>query len=423
MKSKLTKLEGTSRQFNVEVSKELVTRVFEETLEDIRKEAVIPGFRKGNAPMDIIKKNFMKDAEEEVKRRLIPEAYQQALEEHGVNPVSYPEIWDIKMELSGTLSFKAKADSEPEFTLADYKQIKVKRDKVSAGDNEVDEALARVKHMFTELIDADHEIRKGDLGVCDVDTVIDGKPVAKKRQNMFIEADKESSLLGIGEELCGLKVGDKKDIAVDLPANYPDKKFAGKKALLSVEIKGVREKKVPEINDELAKKLGKEKIEDLRAELKDRILSGKEEEAKVAMKDQIVEYLLKKHSFDLPPTMVKRQLDVLVSKAEDELAQRGVDKETINSGREELKKKLAEDARDKVKLYFILDKIASRENVTVSDEDTDEWLKALASSLNRPYDNVRRYYEEHDLLGGLNEQLREEKTLAFLLEEASVTDK
>jgi trigger factor len=340
-----------------------------------------------------------------------------------VTPVSYPEIWDVKMELSGTLTFKAKTDSEPEFELANYKGIKVKRDKVSIGDKEVDEALSSVKNMFAEFLEVDHEIRKGDFGICDVDTTIDGKSVATKRQNMFIEADKEKSLLGVGEELCGLKIGEKKDIPVDLPVNYPDKKFAGKKALLSVEVKGVKEKKLPELNDELAKKLGKEKIEDLRVEIKDRILAGKEEGTKTAMKDQIVEYLLKKHSFDLPPTMVKRQLSVLISKTEDELTQRGLEKKDIESHVEEMKKKLGEDANDKVKLYFVLDKIASKEEISVSDEDTDEWLKALASSLNRPYDNVRRYYEEHDLLGGLNEQLREEKTLAFLLEEASVTEK
>lgn len=423
MKSKLTKLEGTGRQFNIEVTKELVSKAFDEVLEDIRKEATIPGFRQGKAPLDMIKKNFMKDAEEEVKRRLIPDAYQRALEDHGVTPVSYPEIWDIKMELSGTMSFKAKTDAAPEFDLAKYKEIKVKKEKISVDDKELDEALLRIRNMFAELADVDRVIKKGDFGVCDVETMIDGKPVAKKRENMMVEADKESSMLGMGEQIIGLSKGDKKEIVVDLPENYPDKKFAGKKAVLNVEVKGVKEKNVPELNDQLAAKLGKENVEGLRNEIKDRILSSKEDEAKIAMKDQIVEYLLKKHSFDLPPTMVKRQLEILTSRAEEELAQHGLDKEAIESKRPELQKKLAEDAKDKVKLYFLLDRIAEKESISVSGEDADEWLKALAASLNRPYENVKKYYEDHDLIGGLMEQLREEKALGFLLEEASVEEK
>ena len=423
MKSKITKLDGTSRQFNVEVPKEIVSKMFDEVLADIRKEAVIPGFRKGNAPMDMIRKNYMKDAEDEVKRRLIPQAYQQALEEHEATPVSYPEVRDVKFELSGAMTFKAKADMQPEVRIVDYKGIKVRKDKARLGDNEINEALSRIRNMFAEMVDVDRPIQKGDFGVCDVETFIDGQSVSKKRENMFIEADKDASFFGIGEELCGLKNGDLKEKDITLPENYPDKKFAGKKALFKLEIKGVKEKKVPALDDELAKKMGKEKIEDVHQEVSARILESKEEESRVAMKDQIVEFLLKKHSFDIPPTMVDRQLEVLLTKAEEDLARKGADKSVIESNREDLKKKLLDNARDKVKLYFILDKIAEQEDISVSEEDSNEWLKALAASLDRPFESVKKYYEEHDLIGGLNEQLREEKTLELLLDEASVTEK
>lgn len=423
MKSKLTKLDGTAKQYNIEIPKELVTKAFDEVLEDIRKEATLPGFRQGRAPVDMIRKNFMKEAEEEVKRRLIPDGYQKALEEHEIDPVSYPEVWDVKFEASGALSFKAKSDAAPEFDLAKYKEIKLKKDKVLVSDAEVDEALTRIKNLFSELADVDRPIQKGDFGILDADMFIDGKAMAKKRENMCVEADKESSLLGIGEHLCGLKKGDKKDIEVELPENYPDKKFAGKKAVMSVEVKGVREKKAPELNDELAKKVGKEKIEDLKEEIKAKILESKEAELRTGMKDQVIGFLLKKHSFELPPSMVKRQFDVLMTKAEDELTQKGLDAAAIETHKEELGKKLVENAKDKVKLYFVLDKIADAENLSVAEEEIDGWIKALAGSLNQPYDKVKKYYEEHDLMGGLAEQLREEKTLDFLVDEASVSEK
>ncbi len=423
MKSKMTKLDGTSRQFNVEVAKEDVNKMFDEVLADIRKEAVVPGFRKGNAPMDMIRKNYMKDAEDEVKRRLIPEAYQRALDEHDSTPVSYPEVWDVKLEVSGAMTFKAKADMQPEVQVANYKGIKVRKDKARVSDDEINEALSRIRNMFAEMADVDRPVQKGDFSVCDAEMFIDGQSVSKKRENMFVEADKDASFFGIGEELCGLSKGDLKDIEITLPENYPDKKFAGKKALFKLAIKGVKEKKVPALDDELAKKMGKENIEDVRKEVSVRIFESKEEEKKVSMKDQIVEFLLKKYSFDLPPTMVNRQLEVLLAKAEEDLASKGIEKSAIESNREDLKKKLLDDAKDKVKLYFILDKIAEQESIAVSAEDSDEWLKALAASLNRPFESVSKYYEEHDLIGGLNEQLREEKTLGFLLDEALVTEK
>lgn len=423
MKSKLTKLDGTSKQFNIEISKELVTKAFDEVLDGIRKEAAMPGFRQGKVPMDMVRKNFMKEAEEEVKRRLIPEAYQKALEEHEIDPVSYPEIWDVKLEVSGAMTFKARSDAAPKFDLAKYKEIKVKKDKISVSDAEMDEALTRIKNLFSELVDVERPIQKGDFGILDADMLIDGKVISKKRENMCVEADKESSLLGIGEQLCGLKKGDTKEIIVDLPAGYPDKKFAGKKAVMRIEVKGVREKKVPAMDDELAKKVGKEKIEDLKEEVKSRILESKEAELRTAMKNQIVEFLLKKHSFEFPPSMVKRQFDVLMAKAEDELAQKGLDAAAIETHKQELSKKLSENAKDKVKLYFVLNEIADAEKISVSEEEIDEWIKALAGSLNQPYDMVKKYYAEHDLMGGLAEQLREEKTLDFLVDEASVSEK
>ncbi|MDD4013283.1 MAG: trigger factor [Candidatus Omnitrophica bacterium] len=423
MKSKLTRLEGTSKQFNIEVAKQDVDKVFEEVLIDIRKEATLPGFRKGNAPMDIIKKKFMEEAREEVKKRLIPEAYQQALDEHGVMPVSYPEVWDVKFEPSGNLTFKAKSDAEPDFQVARYKEIKVTREKIGVGESEIEEAMSRVRGMFAELVDVDRPAGKGDLAACDEEVYVEGKLLGKKRENLIIEVDKDASPFGIGGELLGTKPGDKKDISVDIPQDHQVKEYAGKKLLFKIEVKGVKEKKLPELDDELAKKLGKEKMDEVRQEIQGRILEGKENDSKVVMKDQIVSYLLKKHSFDLPPVMVKRQHEVLLARAEDDLKQKGVSPEDIASKKDELRTKLLEDARDKVKLYFVLDKIAAEEKIGVTEEDVEAWFRSLAASLGKPYENVRKYYEEHGLVGGLEEQLREEKTLEFLLEQASVNEK
>ncbi|MEA3488732.1 MAG: trigger factor [Candidatus Omnitrophota bacterium] len=421
MKSKIKKLNGTTKEFFVEMPKETVDRMFDEVLEGIRKTAKIPGFRPGNAPLDIVRKNYSEDAADEVKRRLIPQAYQQALQKHEIRPVSYPEISEVLIGLSGILTFKARVDAHPEINLRKYKGLKVTRNKISVTDEEITETLERLRNMNAEFPEIDRPIEKGDFGICDIETFINGEVIAKKRENMWIEADKEVSLLGMGEELCGLKKGDRKDIEVTLPENYPDKKYAGKKAVFRVEVRDVKEKKLPELDDELAKTLGKNSLDEAREEIRTQLLERKEANEKVNMKNQIMEQLLDRHSFDLPASMVSRQLKVLMERAENELSSKGVDKETIGSNREEMKGRLSKEAERKVRLYFMLDKIGDREGIDVSEEEIDSWLRSLADAYNKPLEEVEKYYKEHDLISGLKEQLREDKTVDFLLSEAVVT--
>ncbi len=423
MKSRVKKLAGTAREINIEMPKEAVDEAFREVLEEIRQTATIPGFRSGKAPMDIIEKNYGKEAIDEMKKRLIPLAYQKVLEEHDISPASYPEISDIVLHLAGQLTFRVKVDCTPEVKLKKYKGFKVACDKVSVTSEEVEETLKHFREMSAEFEDTQGPISKGEYGICDVETFIDGKPVSKKRENMWIQADKESSMLGMGEELRGLKKGDKKEVEVTLPENYPDKNYARKKAIFKVEVKETKKKNLPELDDEFAGKIGKGTLEEVRSDIKTNLMARKEANEKVKMKNQIMEQLLKKHVFDVPESMVQRQLKVLMEKAESELLQRGVDKDQIGSHKEKLKEQLAKEARNKVCLYFILNEVADAEDISITDEETDDWLKALAGSYGQPFENVKKYYEEHNLMDGLKEQLREEKTLDYLLEEAVVVEK
>ncbi len=421
MKSKIKKLKGTARELQVEMPKDAVDNAIEAILQDIRKTVNVPGFRKGNAPIDMIRKDYMADAVDEVKKKIIPEAYQQALIKHEVRPVSYPEISDVVINAEGLLVFKALVDAHPEVNVKKYKGLKVKAEKVSVSAKEVDETLDHLINVNAEFSDIDGELKKGNFAICDVVTFIDGKEISKKRENMWVEVDKEASLLGMGEQLAGLKKGDTKDIDVTLPESYPDKKYAGQKAVFKVEIKETKEKKQPELNDELAKKMGKETMVEVKEEIKNQLLERKEQNNRVEMKNQIMEQLLSKSAFDLPESMVERQLKVLMDKAENDLASKGIEKEAIDSHKDKLKEQLAKEAENKVKLYFMLDTIADEEKVEVEDAEIDVWLQAMAQNYNQPVEKVKKYYEEHDLLGGLIEQLREDKTLDLLVSEASVS--
>ncbi len=423
MKSKIKKMEGTAREIRITLLPETVNKALQEALSDIRADVTIPGFRKGRAPEDIIRKGHHKDAMEQIKQRLIPMAYQKALDEHGLSPVSYPEISEISVGAEGAMEFTAKVDNQPDVATRKYKGIKVSGEKINVSDSEVDEVIDRIRNMNADFKDFDRAIEKGDYGVCDIEAFIDGKPISTKRENAWVEASKAGSMLGMGEEICGMKKGDEKDIEVVLPEEYPDKKYAGKKAMFHVKVRNVKEKKVPPIDDELAKKIGKDTMIQVREELSSQLLEKKELNRKVNMKNQIMEYLVKKNLFNLPVSMVERQQEVLMKRVEDELKQRGMDEAAIKEHKERLKDNLRKEAENKVRLYFILDDIAGQENISATNDEVDERLKTMATQYNQSFEDIKKYYEENNLVGGVMEQLREDKTLDFLLAEAIVTGK
>ncbi|MBD3380274.1 MAG: trigger factor [Candidatus Omnitrophica bacterium] len=423
MKSKVKKLKGTAREIKVEIPRDTVDAMFDSVLTDIKSSVNIPGFRRGKAPMDIVRKNYGAEAMDKVKERLIPAAYQQALDEHSISPVSFPEVADVNLALSGELTFTATVDTQPEVGLKKYKGIKVSTEKVKVTDDEVSKAIDHLRAQHAEFIEADRPVEKGDFAVCDVETFMDGSVISGKRENMWVEADEEASLLGMGKELIGMKKGETKEIDVTLPGNYPDKKYAGKKAVFKTVVKDVKEKKLPEADAELAAKFGKKDMEEVRGEIRSQLLERKEANARIGMKNQIMEQLLKKHPVEAPGTMVDRQLKVLMEKAENELLQKGVGKEAIGAHKDKLEKQLRVEAENKVKLYFILEGIAEKEKISVSEEDVDGWLGNLSAAYNKDFEEIKKYYEEHDLIAGLREQLREEKTLDFLLDEAVISEK
>ncbi|MBU1084710.1 MAG: trigger factor, partial [Candidatus Omnitrophica bacterium] len=256
MKSKIKRLDGTAVQIDVSLPKKNVEDAFKKHLENVRKTAKIPGFREGKAPIDLIEKKYAGDVMEEVKQRLVPEAYQKALEDNALDPLSYPEISPIEIDPHGDMVFTAKVDTYPEVNLRKYKGLKAEREKVKVSDKETKEALEHIAGIHAEFTTVERPVKKGDFGICDVETLMDGKVIAKKRENMWIEADKEASMLGMGESLCGLNPPAEKEIEAELPENYPDKKYAGKKAVFSIKLKEVKERKVPELDEKFAKKLG-----------------------------------------------------------------------------------------------------------------------------------------------------------------------
>jgi len=422
MKSKIRHKEECSKIFEIEVPSEDVRHAAEEIYREIKKVAKIPGFRPGSAPQDLLEKHYSDKANEEILKKLVPDGYREALRTHRITPVGAPRIMKICLEKNKPLTFEAHVDTRPNVRLKNYARLKIKKKRISVSGEEVEEAIARIRNMQASFKNVERPVRKGDYAICDVEAFIDGKPISKKHENMWIAADKEASLLGMGEKLIGLKKNDSKEMEARLPANYPDKKYAGKEATFKVLVKDVKERELPPVDEKFAGALGMDTVEKMKKEIESQLFRRKEASLKIDMQNQILESLLRAHKFAVPSGMVERQKEYFKRRLEQELLQNKMPKEEAEKKIKEMDPKLASDASDKVRLYFILDEIAFKEKVEVTEKEVDDRIKNIAQSINQKYEDVKKRYTDEGLLGGLAEEIKEAKVLDLLLKEAEVIE-
>jgi len=422
MKIRIKNIDECRKLFQIEMPEDLVEKVTKEVYAQIKKVANIPGFRVGSAPQDLLEKHYSKDAEGEVMKELVPEGYRKALETHKIIPIGYPKITNVKLEKNKPFTFEAEVDIRPAVKLRNYKGIKVTKKRISVPENEVTEALKRLGNAYAKYNLVERPVKKGDYPVCDVEAFINEKLITKKNQNMWIQADSGASLLGMGEKLVGMSKGETREIDAKLPENYPDKKYAGQNAKFKIQVNEVKEKILPSMDDAFAKELKVENFDTLKKNIEEQIFAQKENNLKIKMENQILEKLLKEHKFAVPKSFVNSQKENLKKRLQMDLMQKGVQKADALAKIKEFDSKLDKDAMDKVCIYFLLDEIAEKEKISASDDDLEVKLTEMAVSSGRSKEEIKAHYEKENLLGGLKEEIKEEKTLEFLLKSADVTE-
>ncbi len=424
MKTRAKSVEECSTLFEIEVPATTISDVFEDVYKEIVKIANIPGFRVGKAPIDLVRKHYSKDAKEEVLKRLIPEAYRRALEEHKVSPIGMPEITEVVFEDDKPLLFKARVDTRPKFKIREYKLIGLERRKAEIKPDDVDKTIESLREMNAKYIAVeDRPAGMGDYVVSDLDCFVDGKPVHKKRENLWLFLEKESLIPGLSEGMAGMNKSEERDIEAVLPEKYPDKGLAGKKAVYHILCKEIKARQLPNIDDEFAKDVGKNNLEDLKKEVFAELEARAKTNADVECENQLLNKLMDDNVFSVPSSFVKRQLEQMVENAKRKLQEKGFKKEELDKKDAEFREKFKKDAERQVRLLFILDEIARNEKIEVERKDVEDAFKAIAAQVGKSEEEIKAYYEKEDLVDNLEEKVREEKTIAFILKNAKISDK
>jgi trigger factor len=415
----------------VEVEAKAVDETFDAVTKDFQKQASLPGFRPGKAPRNLVLKKYETDIKDEVKRKLIGDSYRKALEEKKIAVIGYPDIEEIQFGRGQILQFAATIETAPEFQLPEYKGLPAKREVKSVTAADVDRAIELLARQHMKFEPVARELRLGDVavvnytGTCDGKPITDTAPTAKgltEQKNFWVDAAPDSFIPGFADQLIGAKTGDKRTVNVDFPADFVTKQLAGKKGVYEVEVVEVKEKVLPTIDDAFAKKYDAENLLKLREGVQRDLENELKYSQAKAVRGQIIHALLAATNFDLPETAVAHETRNVVYDIVRENSQRGVARDLIEKQKDEIYSAAAQSAKERVKLSFLIQRIAEKEGIQVSQDEVLKRVQSLAMAYQIPLEKFLKDLQKRDGVRELYEQVAHEKVLAFLEQNAKIEE-
>ncbi|CUS34966.1 trigger factor [Candidatus Nitrospira nitrificans] len=398
MKMEVTELGPMKRALKIEVPADEVTQQFSRAYLELNRQVQIPGFRPGKAPLAILEKRYAKTVEEDVIRKLVPDFYDRAIKQAGISPVvvDIPPLDRVKIKKDSPFTFTATVEIKPTIELRDYKSpnpISLQADKRTVAEEQVDRALEvlREQHARLDEAQAGTVLSEGDYAIVDLEGFLDGAPLeGTKKEGQLHKVGSKAALLGIeiDAHLIGRQAGDTVEIPQTYPVSHPDQRVAGKAVGFRLVIKGVKQKKLPTLDDEFAKDCGPyESLHELRDKLRGQMEKSLRRDIEESYKDTLLKRLIETHHFDLPDTLVERELSTIVRQTL-QARQRGKVTDSLPAPDAEDLKKIREENREeanrRVKAGLILEAIAEKEGLSVSQDDLNHEVTRLATELRVP---------------------------------------
>lgn len=422
MTAKWEKLEGNRGVLTVEVSAEQVSKGLDAAFQKVVKQVSVPGFRKGKMPRGMFEKRFgVESLYQDALDILLPEAYGDAIDEAGIEPVDRPEIDIEQMEKGKDLIFKATVIVKPEVKLGDYKGLEVEELDTNVTDEDVQKELETLQNRQAELVVKEEgTAENGDTVVIDFEGFVEGEAFeGGKAENHSLELGTGSFIPGFEEQLVGVAAGESKDVEVTFPEEYHAAELAGKPATFKVTVHEIKAKELPVLDDEFAKDVDDEveTLDELKEKIKTRLENSKKHEAEHHLRDTVVEKAAENAEVDLPEVMITNEVNRMLQEFEQRLQMQGMNMELYFqfSGQDEnaLREQMKEEAEKRVRVNLALEAIAKAENLEVSDEEVNAELENMAGMYNMTVDNIKQ------ALGGvegIKSDLKMKKAVDFLVE-------
>ena len=413
------------KALTVSLPNDFVSPRIEASYNKLKGKVAIKGFRKGKVPKKVLEKTYGEQVKAEVSEELIQETYFDALADVKIDAVVHPDIKSFDFTDDGGFRYVAEVEVKPEFELGQYKELEIEQPEIVVTDKEVDDSLEFTRREMAPLKSVDDRAAaRDDLVIIDFQGYENGEPI-KSVAGVEYPVDIGSGRNGKEFEdiMIGLKKGEEATREVSFPPDFPNQIMAGKTIEFRITVKDVKERLLPELDDEFAKDVSSEfsTLDDLRSSIREKLRKDKEKTAEGDIGDKIMMKLVESHDFELPARLIAYEINQHVEELENNLRNQGLTLESAGMNREQLAEYYRESAERRVKGEFILKKIAEVEEIKLSEEDIEAGYERIANQYNMSVTEVKQYFQSRNELLPFMNELLSEKILAFLRENAKVT--
>ncbi len=426
-----------TRELLIDVPAEEVSAAYSKVAGKYRKLAKIPGFRPGKVPETIIRRRFAADIRKEVIDTLLPERFNHAVREQGVRPVGQPQVLELSVEDGAPFHVKAVFEHIPDFSIDGYQNVTVEKPSAEVSEGEFEAEIERQREIraIMEPVEEDRPIEDGDWAQISYKGEIESPPPPAPEattegaaeapapakpvtgEDVMVEVGGKDTLLAFTEALRGAKAGQELKAEVVYPADYSETELAGKSAAFDIEVKAIKKRSLPDLDDAFAKEMAYQDLAEFKNYVRERMEDRKRRSVKSETEERLFAALAERFTFPVPESLVQEQIDTRLDRGLRALAVQGMEPSQMRKlDFTRLRAAQRESALIEVKSQILLDRIAHEENITVSDEELDHELQGLAARTREPFDALKVRLTQDGGLAKLREQLRRDKTASVLYE-------
>jgi trigger factor len=367
---------------------------------------------------------YKNQAEEEAVSTLVGESYADAVKENKISVVDNPVINQKGIEVNKNFEYTATVEIEPVFEPKDYIGLEVEKEEYELKDEDVETRLEQLRQMYStfESIEDNRGIIEGDFVDIDFEGKVDGETSkGLTSKNYMLEIGSKTFVPGFEDQLIGVNKGESKEIQVTFPDDYPSKDVAGKDAIFSVSVNDIKEKKLPDLDENFTKNFDAyDKLEDLKKDIRESLIKENETRIKTDSKNMMIDRLLENNEFEIPSVFVNRQINYMALDAQQRMINNGMNPEKAAEISPNLRDRFESEAKKMVRTSLLIHKIAEKESITVDEKDIEVKLRELAQELAQDYESMKASYESNNLKEHLKHEILEQKTLDFLEEKADI---
>jgi len=430
----LNNVSDTRKSLAVTLDPSEVDAVHQEVVAEYTRLARLPGFRPGKAPAAMVAKRFAKEINEEFKQKVVAKAYRDALTEQKLDVLNVVNVEEGELKPGLSAGITITLDIRPEFTLPDYNGLPTEVPAVEPTDAEVDAVIEQLRAERAEFKVAERPAEKGDYVKLAYEGKVDGQPITELAPDKQlygkvpqtweeVEGANEGVIPGLGQQLAGVKPGDKKDVTINFPAEFaPVPALAGKTAVYAIEIQEIRSRVLPPLDEDFFKANRAENLEGLKASVRNNLKLQKEYQNRAEQRRQVSDALAAKVDFPVPDSLVEAETQSVLRQFIEENMRRGVPQEQFEKDKNELFESARKAAAKRVKLQLILAKIAEAEKIQVSEQDIDQFIyREAMRSQQKPDKIVKALTADRDQLRAVQQSIIFDKAVDFLVSKATVS--